>query len=133
MSGDTESGVLLPTYRDKVEIVVEEVFVEEVIGPVHGPVTAYRDTVFIHWPTRDDIPVSEFTTMHSFHWHFPMVWEISISIVPELAPLFQTGQINLSDDGRIVQHSYLKIHCTQYVHEEKNFRTKYQYCSAKAW
>ena len=114
ISGDTESGVLLPkpvvSIRDKVEKVVEEV-----IGPVHGPVTASRGTVTIPWPTRDDIPVSEFTTMHFFSLAFPCLFpngmgDFFINRPRTCSSLADwADHLIWYDDGRFAQHSYFKF------------------------
>lgn len=73
ISGDTDSGVLLPepciNIRDEVEKVIQEV-----IGPDHGPVTCKQNIVTIPWPTRDNTPVSEFTTVNFFTQAFPCLF-----------------------------------------------------------
>ena len=60
----TNSSVLLPDPNVDIKKKVENV-VNAVIGEDHGGVTVNKKgTVTIPWPTRQNIPISEFTTQY---------------------------------------------------------------------
>ena len=69
----TNSSVLLPDPNVDIKKKVENV-INAVIGEDHGGVTVNKKgTVTIPWPTRQNIPISEFTTQYFFlHWPFQL-------------------------------------------------------------
>ena len=109
IASDTESGVLLPEPAVNIREQVENV-VKNVIGPAHGPVTESRNVVTIPWPSRDDTPVSEFTTMHFFSLAFPCLFPNSsgdfyINRPRTCSSLSDwTDHLIWYDDGRFAQH-----------------------------
>ena len=66
-----ETHVNLPdlciNIREKVEAV------QEVLGPNNGHVTS-KESVTLPWPTRDNNPLSEFTTKYFFTLAFPCIF-----------------------------------------------------------
>lgn len=114
ISDDTDSGVLLPepciNIRDEVEKVIQEV-----IGPDHGLVTCKQNIVTIPWPTRDNTPVSEFTTVIFFTQAFPCLFPTGLRDFSFNRPRTCTSladwadQLIWFDDGRFAQHPYLKF------------------------
>ena len=114
IASDTESGVLLPEPAVNIREQVENV-VKNVIGPAHGPVTESRNVVTIPWPSRDDTPVSEFTTMHFFSLAFPCLFPNSsgdfyINRPRTCSSLSDwTDHLIWYDDGRFAQHPYFKF------------------------
>ena len=73
VEGDTVSCVSLsdPCFNIREEV---EKVVEKVVGSNHGPVTSKRNKVTIPWPTRDNVPMSEFTTKYFFTLAFPCLF-----------------------------------------------------------
>lgn len=72
--GFTNSGAQLPYSNINIRSQVESIL-QEVIGDNHGDVSINkRGTVTIPWPTRDNIPVSEFTTQYFFTLAFPVLF-----------------------------------------------------------
>ena len=74
IDGVTHSSVLLPdetfNLRDQVQNIVNEI-----VGDNHEEVTVNsRGTITIPWPTRGDVPVSEFVTSHFFTMAFPCLF-----------------------------------------------------------
>ena len=63
--GNTVSCVTLPDPAINIREQVQKV-VEQVVGEKHGPVTAGKKYVTIPWPTRGDVPLSEFKTTYFF-------------------------------------------------------------------
>ena len=60
--GNTNSGILLNDQPHDIRQEVENI-VSDVVGESHGDVTINRRrNITIPWPTRDDVPLSEFTT-----------------------------------------------------------------------
>ena len=50
-----------------------ETVVNAVIGEDHGGVIVNKKgTVTILWPTKQNIPISEFTTQYFLHWPFQL-------------------------------------------------------------
>lgn len=97
--------------KEKVEKIVQEIF-----GGNHGEVSINkRGTISIPWPTRGNIPVSEFTTQHFFTLAFPALFPhgsgdfyinrpISFSSLSEWAE-----HLFWYDDGRFAKHPYFKF------------------------
>ena len=114
VSGDIDSGVLLSEPVLNIQDQVEKV-VKEVVGPVHGPVTASRNVVTIPWPTRNDIPVSEFTTKYFFSLAFPCLFPTGLSDFHINRPRSCSSLSDWADhliwydDGRFAQHPYFKF------------------------
>ena len=72
ISGTTNSSVLLPDPNVDIKKKVETV-VNAVIGEDHGGVIVNKKgTVTILWPTKQNIPISEFTTQYFLHWPFQL-------------------------------------------------------------
>jgi hypothetical protein len=112
ISGTTNSSIRLPDPNVDIKKKVEN-FVNEVIGEYHGGVTVNKKgTVTIPWPTRPNIPISEFTTQYFFTLAF-------LALFP-----FGTGDFHINrprtvdsmsdwvehlllyDDGRFAHHQY---------------------------
>ena len=114
VSGESDSCVLLPepsiNIRDEVEKVVEEV-----VGPDHGSVTFNRRIVAIPWPTRNGVPVSEFTTRNFFTLAFPCLFPTGEGDFYMNRSRTCTSMADWADhliwytDGRFAKHQYFKI------------------------
>ena len=114
ISGESDSGVLLPepsvNIRDQVEKVIEEV-----VGPDHGEVTINRKTVTIPWPSRGGVPVSEFTTRNFFTLAFPCLFPTGMGDFYLNRQRTCTSMADWADhllwyyDGRFAKHPYFKF------------------------
>jgi hypothetical protein len=111
----TSSGVLLPEppvdIREKVQQIVEEV-----MGPEHGDVTANkRGVITIPWPSRDNVPMSEFTTNHFFTLAFPNLFPYSTGDFCINRRRTCTSMAEWAEhliwyrDGRFARHEYFKF------------------------
>lgn len=113
--GYSHSGAQLPDSNVHVKENVEKI-VQEILGENHGEVSINkRGTISIPWPTRGNIPVSEFTTQHFFTLAFPALFPhgsgdfyinrpISFSSMSEWAE-----HLLWYDDGRFAKHPYFKF------------------------
>ena len=112
--GETASYVTLPDPSINIQKQVEQV-VEEIVGPEHGPVTVKRNIVTIPSPTRDDIPVSEFTTHTFLSLAFLCLFSHCISDFNMNRPRTCNSLSERADhlmwyrDGRFAQHKYFKF------------------------
>ena len=70
---ETVSCVNLPDVSVDIQKQVENV-VNEVVGDDHGKVTAKGNNITIPWPTRQNEPISEFSTNHFFTLAFPTLF-----------------------------------------------------------
>ena len=114
VSGESDSCVLLPepsiNIRDEVEKVVEEV-----VGPEHGSVTYNRKVLTIPWPTRDGVPVSEFTTRNFFTLAYPCLFPTGLGDFYMNRPRTCSAMADWADhliwysDGRFANHPYFKF------------------------
>jgi hypothetical protein len=76
--GFTNSGAQLPDSNINIKKQVESIL-QNVIGDNHGDVSVNkRGTITIPWPTRDNIPVSEFTTQYFFYFSLSCTFSIWI-------------------------------------------------------
>ena len=115
-TGETHSGVVLPDEPSDIRQEVQDV-VDDVVGGErrHNVTINLRGTVTIPWPTRDNIPLSEFTTQHFFTLAFP-------SLFPYGTGDFHINRertcLSFSDwaehllwykDGRFAHHPYFKF------------------------
>lgn len=72
--GFTNSGAQLPDSNINIRSQVESIL-QDAIGDNHGDVSVNkRGPVTIPWPTRDNIPVSDFTTQYFFTLAFPALF-----------------------------------------------------------
>ena len=114
VEGDTVSGVSLPDPCINIREEVERV-VEEVVGPNHGPVTSNRKSVTIPWPTRDNVPLSEFTTKYFFTLAFPSLFPYGSGDFHINRPRTCESMSDWAEhllwfkDGRFAQHQYFKF------------------------
>lgn len=114
VDGDTVSGVNLPDPPINIREEVEKV-VQEVIGPNHGPVTSNRKTVTIPWPTRNNAPLSEFTTKYFFSLAFPCLFPYGTGDFHINRPRTCASMSDWAEhliwykDGRFAQHQYFKF------------------------
>ena len=114
VSGESDSCVLLPepsiNIRDEVEKVVEEV-----VGPEHGSVTYNHKVLTIPWPTRDGVPVSEFTTRNFFTLAYPCLFPTGLGDFYMNRPRTCSAMADWADhliwysDGRFANHPYFKF------------------------
>ena len=100
--------------KKKVENVVNVV-----IGEDHGGVIVNKKgTVIIPWPTRQNIPISEFTTQYFFTLAFPALFpfgtgDFHINRPRTVDSVSDWGGYFLwYDDERFVHHQYFKLFST---------------------
>ena len=115
MSGTTNSGVILPDPNVDTKKKVEHV-VNAVIGEYHGGVTVNKkEIVAIPWPTRQNIPISEFTTQYFFTLAFPALFpfgtgDFHINMPRTIDSVSDWAEHLLwYDDGRFAHHQYFKF------------------------
>lgn len=113
--GFTHSGAQLPDSNIQIREKVENI-VHEIIGENHGEVTINRQgTITIPWPTRDNIPVSEFTTQHFFTLAFPALFPYGSGDFFFNRPLTLSSMAHWAEhliwynDGRFAKHPYFKF------------------------
>jgi signal recognition particle subunit SEC65 len=115
IDSDTHSSVLLPepavNIRERVETVVADV-----VGNNNVNVQINRQgTVTIPWPTRSDIPISEFTTRYFFTMAFPYLFPYGTGDFHVNRPRTCTSLADWADhliwyqDGRFAHHQYFKF------------------------
>ena len=115
IDGVTHSSVLLPdetfNLRDKVQNIVNEI-----VGDNHEEVTVNsRGTITIPWPTRGDVPVSEFVTSHFFTMAFPCLFPYGAGDFHVNRPRTcnymadWAGHLLWFEDGRFANHQYFKF------------------------
>ena len=111
---DTTSSVLLPEVTVDIRQKVEDV-VKEVVGEEHGPVTSKRGIVTIPWPTRDAIPVSEYTTVNFFTLAFPALFPYGTADYHMNRPRTCESMSDWAEhllwykDGRFANHKFFKF------------------------
>lgn len=115
INGETASSVLLPDPGVNIQSEIEEI-VKDVTGQNDAHVTVNKRGVFtIPWPTRNNTPLSEFTTEHFFTLAFPCLFP------------YGTGDFHVNrkrtcklmadwaehllwyEDGRFAEHQYFKF------------------------
>ena len=113
--GETASSVLLPDQVMDVRKQVENI-VHEVVGDHHEEVTMNtRKTISIPWPSRDNIPISEFTTRHFFTMAFPALFPYGTGDFHINRPRTCESLADWADhlmwfeDGRFANHQYFKF------------------------
>jgi hypothetical protein len=115
ISATTNSSVLLPDPNVDIKKKVENV-VNVVIGEDHGGVIVNKKgTVTIPWPTRQNIPISEFTTQYIFTLAFPALFPFGTGNFHINRPRTVdsvsgwAGHLLWYDDERFVHHQYFKF------------------------
>lgn len=85
--------------------------VQEICGENHGEVSINkRVTLTIPWPTRGNIPVSEFTTQYFFTFAFPALFPHGSGDFYIYRPISFSSMIELAEhllwyeDGRFAKH-----------------------------
>lgn len=115
IDGDTASGILLNDPPRDIRQEVEDI-VSDVVGEDHGEVTINRlKHITIPWPTRDNTPLSEFTTRNFFTLAFPTLFPYASGdfhvnrpvTCPSMADWAR--HLMLYDDGRFARHPYFKF------------------------
>lgn len=113
--GFTNSGAQLPDSNINIRSQVESIL-QDVIGDNHGDVSVNkRGTVTIPWPTRDNIPVSEFTTQYFFTLAFPALFpygsgDFYINRPNTCSSMGDWAEHLLwYNDGRFAKHPYFKF------------------------
>ena len=110
----TASCVGLPPVNVNIREEVEGI-VEKIVGPNHGKVTESRKYVTIPWPTNNNIPLSEFTTMYFFTMAFPCLFPYGSGDFHINRPRTCTSMAEWAEhllwyeDGRFAQHPYFKF------------------------
>ena len=110
----TNSGVLLPGPKANIQKKIQNV-VDDVTGNSSEVTINKRGIPTIPWPTRDDCPVSEFTTTYFFTMSFPCLFPHGkgdffmnrIRTCPSLADWAQ--HLLWYKDGRFARHEYFKF------------------------
>ncbi|XP_053405155.1 uncharacterized protein LOC123560749 [Mercenaria mercenaria] len=115
IDGETASSVLLPDVPINLQEKVTNI-VKDVVGESHGEVTVNKKgTVTIPWPTRDNNPLSEFTTQYFFTLAFPCLFPYATGDFHINRPVTCTSLANWADhllwyeDGRFASHHYFKF------------------------
>ena len=113
--GESVSSVLLPDLSHDIQKKVENV-VQGVVGEHHGSVTVNRrGTISIPWPTRGNIPLSEFTTCNFFTLAFPALFPYGTGDFHSNRPRTCQSMADWAehllwyDDGRFARHPYFKF------------------------
>ena len=112
--GDTISCVTLPEPCVNIREEVEKV-VEEVVGPNHSLVTSKRNKMTIPWPTRDNVPLSEFVTKYFFTLGFPCLFprgsgDFHINRPRALMSMSDWAEhLIWYEEGHFAQHQYFKF------------------------
>ena len=112
---NTHSGILLadpPTdIREKVKNIVQDI-----TGNVHASVTqSKRKLITIPWPTRDNMPVPEFTTITFFSQAFPTLFPYGKGDFNINRPRTCDSMADWAEhllwykDGRFAKHEYFKF------------------------
>jgi len=116
VDGITNSSVLLPNpsinIREKVQNVVDEI----VGGENQNETTVNkRGTVTIPWPTRGDVPISEFVTSNFFTMAFPCLFPYGSGDFHVNRPRTCESMADWAEhllwfeDGRFANHQYFKF------------------------
>jgi hypothetical protein len=111
----SDSTVLFPDPPVDIRQQVEDA-VRSVVGPEHGEVTGNRRNIItIPWPTRDNQPLSEFTTNHFFTLAFPTLFPYATADFRRNRPRTCESMTEWAEhllwykDGRFAQHKYFKF------------------------
>ncbi len=110
VEGDTASCVPLPDTSVNIKEQVTKV-VEDAVSPDTGS----RKAVTIPWPTRDDVPLSEFTTRSFFTLAFPCLFphgvgDFHINRTRTCHSMSDWAEhLMWYKDGRFAQHKYFKF------------------------
>ncbi|CAC5388042.1 unnamed protein product [Mytilus coruscus] len=115
IEGNTHSCVILPDPHINIRKKVEDI-VSDVVGQAHGDVTINKKgTITLPWPTRENIPVSEFTTHHFFTLAFPCLFPYGTGDFYMNRPRTVSSMCDWAehllwyDDGRFAHHPYFKF------------------------
>ena len=115
ITGETHSGVLLPDKACDIRQEIENVL-SDVVGKDHGKVTINRNgTVTIPWPTRGNIPLSEYSTQHFFTLAFPTLFPYGTGDFHINRPRSCKSMSDWAEhllwfeDGRFAKHPYFKF------------------------
>lgn len=115
IQGTTYSSVILPDPPIDIKTKVQEI-VSDVVGENHGAVSIYRrGTVTIPWPTRDNQPISEFTTHYYFTLAFPSLFPYGTGDFYMNRPRTVQSMSDWAehmlwyDDGIFAHHPYFKF------------------------
>ena len=115
VEGETHSGVLLNDIPKDIRKEVEKV-VEDVVGKHKGEVTENRlGHITIPWPTRNNVPLSEYTTRNFFSLAFPSLFPYALGDFHINRPRTCTSMPDWAQhllwfkDGRFSKHPYFKF------------------------
>ncbi|CAC5402976.1 unnamed protein product [Mytilus coruscus] len=115
IEGNTHSSVILPDPHINIRKKVEDI-VSDVVGQAHGDVTINKKgTITLPWPTRENTPVSEFTTHHFFTLAFPCLFPYGTGDFYMNRPRTVSSMCDWAehllwyDDGRFAHHPYFKF------------------------
>ena len=114
VSGFSHSSVLMPDQSIGIREEIEKLLNEVLENP--GEVTVNnRGTATIPWPTRGNVPLSEFSTKNFFTLAFPCLFPYGLGDFHINRPISCTSMTNWADhllwykDGRFAHHAYFKF------------------------
>ena len=114
VTGETHSTIMLPDTVCNISEKVKNV-VKDVMGENNSDVTKSKRGIFtIPWPTRDNQPVSEFTTVNFFTLAFPTLFPYATGDfhINRPKPVTMTDwaeHLMWFSDGRFAQYPYFKF------------------------
>ena len=112
--GNTNSSVLLPDAPLSIQTEINNV-VQDVLGNDAEVSSNRQGTCTIPWPTRDNIPVSEYTTANFFTMAFPALFPYGYADLFSNRPRTCSSMSDWADhllwykDGRFAHHQYFKF------------------------
>ena len=114
INGTTHSSVLLPDPNINIQKTVQGI-VKDVVGNDHSVSVNKKGTLILPWPTRNNKPVSEFTTQYFFTLAFPTLFpygtgDFFINRPRTVSSIGDWAEYLLwYDDGRFAHHPYFKF------------------------
>ena len=114
INGTTYSSVLLPDPNINIQKTVQGI-VKNVVGNDHNVSFNKKSTLILPWPTRNNKPVSEFTTQYCFTFAFPTLFpygtgDFFINRPRTVSSIGDWAEHLLwYDDGRFGHHPYFKF------------------------
>ena len=113
INGTTHSSVLLPDPDINIQKTVQRIVKD--VGNDHNVSVNKKGTLILPWPTRNNKPVSEFTTKYFFTLAFPTLFpygtgDIFINRPRTVSSIGDWAEHLLwYDDGRFAHHPYFKF------------------------
>ena len=114
IDGASNSCVLLPDQHVNIQNEVQNI-VQDVLGENASVTKNKKGTVTIPWPTRGDVPLSEYSTLNFFTLAFPALFPYGSADFFSNRPITCSSMADWVDhllwykDGRFAHHHYFKF------------------------